>query len=142
MFWSFVNSDRTIIENAKDNLKNQEAFPIIPQDDKESILLPESKYEKKMITFKQEEDERTGKFVVLADGVPAGEMTYVWAGTNKFIIDHTEIYETFEGKGYGKQLVMKGIAYAKKKNVKIIPLCPYAKKVMENDESLHEMIFR
>lgn len=94
-----------------------------------------------MITFKQEEDERRGKFIILENDIPAGEMTYVWAGKNKFIIDHTETYEGYEGKGYGKQLVMKGIAYAKEKEVKIIPLCPYAKKVMEGDENLHEMIF-
>lgn len=95
-----------------------------------------------MITFKQEEDERRGKFIILENDTPAGEMTYVWAGENKFIIDHTETYEAFGGKGYGKQLVMKGIAYAKEKGVKIIPLCPYAKKVMEADESLHEMIYK
>lgn len=95
-----------------------------------------------MITFKQEEDQRRGKFVILEDGTPVGEMTYVWAGASKFIIDHTEVYEAFGGKGYAKQLVMRGIAYAKEKGVKIIPLCPYAKKVMEQDESLHDMIFR
>lgn len=95
-----------------------------------------------MITFKQEEDGRRGKFNILENNIPAGEMTYVWAGENKFIIDHTETFEGFSGKGYGKQLVMKGIEYAKQKGVKIIPLCPYAKKVMEEDESLHEMIFR
>ncbi|WP_206367284.1 GNAT family N-acetyltransferase [Sphingobacterium sp. SGR-19] len=95
-----------------------------------------------MITFKQEEDQRRGKFVILEDDIPAGEMTYVWAGANKFIIDHTEIYEAFNGKGYGKQLVMKGIAYAREKGVKILPLCPYAKKVMERDDSLGDVIFR
>lgn len=95
-----------------------------------------------MITFKQEEDQRRGKFVILEDDIPAGEMTYVWAGENKFIIDHTEIYEAFNGKGYGKQLVMKGIDYAREKGVKILPLCPYAKKFMERDDSLDDVIFR
>ncbi len=95
-----------------------------------------------MITFKQEQNERRGKFVILENDIPAGEMTYVWAGKNKFIIDHTETYKEFGGKGYGKQLVMKGIEYAKEKEVKIIPLCPYAKKVMEADEALHDMIFK
>ncbi|MBD1421664.1 GNAT family N-acetyltransferase [Sphingobacterium chuzhouense] len=95
-----------------------------------------------MITFKQEEDQRRGKFVILEDDIPAGEMTYVWAGENKFIIDHTEIYEAFNGKGYGKQLVMKGIDYAREKGVKILPLCPYAKKLMERDDSLDDVIFR
>lgn len=94
-----------------------------------------------MITIKHIEEERGGKFVLLENDIPAGEMTYVWAGENKFIIDHTEAYEGFEGKGFGRKLVMQGIELAQAKNVKIIPLCPYAKKVMENDASLHSMIY-
>jgi len=95
-----------------------------------------------MITFKQEEDRHRGKFVILEDEIPAGEMTYVWAGIHKFIIDHTEVYDAFSGKGYGNQLVMKGVGYAREKGVKILPLCPFAKKIMEKDQSLHDIIFR
>ncbi|WP_262493379.1 GNAT family N-acetyltransferase [Mangrovimonas xylaniphaga] len=94
------------------------------------------------MSFTREEQDKKGKFTILENGIPAGEMTYVWAGKHKFIIDHTETFEKFSGKGYGKQLVLKGVEYAKSKGVKILPLCPYAKRVMEQDESLHEMIFR
>jgi predicted GNAT family acetyltransferase len=93
------------------------------------------------ISFKHKEDGRKGIFIIMENDIPAGEMTYVWAGTNKFIIDHTEAYEEFSGKGYAKQLVLKGIDFAKEKGVKIIPLCPYAKKVMEKDETLHQWLF-
>lgn len=144
MFWNFVHSDKSIIEKAKENWRNQneEAFPKVPTDEKEYVLLPEPKQDKKtVITFKHEEDQRRGKFVILEDDIPAGEMTYVWAGTAKFIIDHTEVYEAFGGKGYGNQLVMRGVDYAREKEVKILPLCPYAKKIMERDEDLRDMIF-
>ncbi|MES2799966.1 MAG: GNAT family N-acetyltransferase [Bacteroidota bacterium] len=94
-----------------------------------------------MITFKHEEDGKKGKFTILENDLPAGEMTYVWAGDAKFIIDHTETYEGFNGKGYGKMLVLHGVEFAKEKGVKILPLCPYAKKVMEADSGLKEMIF-
>lgn len=93
------------------------------------------------ISFKQEEDEKRGKFILLEDSREAGEISYVWAGEDKFIIDHTETFEGFSGKGYGKKLVLHAIAYAQSKNVKIVPLCPYAKKVMSNDEQLKSMIF-
>ena len=45
MFWNFVNSDKTILEQAKKNWKNQNlvAFPKIPNDDKEFVPLPEPK---------------------------------------------------------------------------------------------------
>lgn len=46
MFWNFVNSDKAILEKAKENWKNQnlEAFPKIPQDDQEFVPLPEPKF--------------------------------------------------------------------------------------------------
>lgn len=72
-----------------------------------------------------------GKFYVLVDGVEQAEMTYVWAGTDKFIIDHTEVDASLAGKGVGKQLVAASVDFARKQNVHIIPLCPFAKKVFD-----------
>ena len=42
MFWNFANSEKSIIEQAKENWKNQnlKAFPKIPDDDKEFVPLP------------------------------------------------------------------------------------------------------
>jgi predicted GNAT family acetyltransferase len=31
-------------------------------------------------------------------------MTYVWAGTSKFIIDHTGVEGSFSGRGLGKAI--------------------------------------
>lgn len=49
MFWNFVHSDRAVLEKAKDNWKAQniEAFPKIPNDDKEFVPLPEYKLKNK-----------------------------------------------------------------------------------------------
>lgn len=49
MFWNFVNSDKSILEKAKENWKNQnlDAFPKIPNDNKEFVPLPEPKYKRK-----------------------------------------------------------------------------------------------
>lgn len=43
IFWNFVNSDKTLIEEAKVNWKNQnyDAFPLVPGDDDEYVPLPE-----------------------------------------------------------------------------------------------------
>ncbi|MHA3047816.1 pirin family protein [Riemerella anatipestifer] len=49
MFWNFVHSDRAVLEQAKENWKNQNvaAFPKIPNDDKEFVPLPEPKLNQK-----------------------------------------------------------------------------------------------
>lgn len=95
-----------------------------------------------MIRFSHEQNESGGKFILIDNNIPAGEITYVWAGNDKFIIDHTQTYEGSNGKGYGQQLLMKAIKYAQEKEVKIIPLCTYASKVIREDKNYHEMIFK
>ncbi|MDG4945824.1 N-acetyltransferase [Weeksellaceae bacterium KMM 9713] len=87
-----------------------------------------------------EDNGKKGRFVIYEDGVEAGEMTFTWAGEDKFIIDHTGVDEKFGGKGYAKQLVMAGVEFAREKGVKVIPLCPYAKKRFDQDESIGDVL--
>lgn len=70
----------------------------------------------------------------------AGEMTYSWAGDSKFIIDHTEVNPAFKGQNVGKQLVMAAVNFAREKNVKIMPLCPFAKHVFETDSDIKDVL--
>jgi Predicted acetyltransferase len=74
------------------------------------------------------------------DGGKAGLMTYSWAGDDKFIIDHTEVDEAYGGKGLGKDLVKAGVEYAREKNVKVIPLCPFAKKVIAKTPEFQDVL--
>lgn len=86
-------------------------------------------------------DGERGEFLLYEDGVRAGEMTYVWEGEDRINIDHTKVDEAFGGRGLAKQLVLRGVEFAREKGVKIHPTCWYAKKVLEADESLHELIY-
>lgn len=94
-----------------------------------------------MTIIKREDNGKKGRFIIYENREEAGEMTYTWAGENKFIIDHTGVQERFGGKGYGKQLVMKAVEFAREKEIKILPLCPYAKKVFDSDDSLNDLRF-
>ncbi|MEK6451344.1 MULTISPECIES: GNAT family N-acetyltransferase [Myroides] len=68
-----------------------------------------------------------GVFTAMKDGKKAGEMTYSMAGTDKMIVDHTEVDEAFKGMGVGKQLLVEGVvAYARENKIKVLPLCPFA----------------
>lgn len=72
-----------------------------------------------------------GKFYIEIDNQVEAEMSYVWTGTDKIIIDHTEVSPILKGKNIGKQLVTKAVEFAREKNIKIIPLCPFAKSVFD-----------
>ena len=91
--------------------------------------------------IQQINDTRRGYFEAVEDGKQAGKMTYTWAGDSKFIIDHTEVNEEFNGKGVGKKLVMEAVEYARANNLKIIPLCPFAKSVFDKVEDIHDVLF-
>ena len=91
--------------------------------------------------IQQINDTRRGYFEAVEDEKQAGKMTYTWAGDSKFIIDHTEVNEEFNGKGVGKKLVMAAVEYARANNLKIIPLCPFAKSVFDKVEEIHDVLF-
>ncbi|SHL21249.1 GNAT family N-acetyltransferase [Flavobacterium chilense] len=91
--------------------------------------------------IQQINDTRRGYFEAVEDGKQAGKMTYTWAGDSKFIIDHTEVNEEFNGKGVGKKLVMAAVEYARTNNLKIIPLCPFAKSVFDKVTEIHDVLF-
>ncbi|AZB21923.1 N-acetyltransferase [Chryseobacterium manosquense] len=93
-----------------------------------------------MTEIKHQNNEKNGVFEIYEDGVKAGEMTYTWAGTDKFIIDHTGVDEAFNGKGYAKQLIYAGVEYAREKGIKIIPLCSFAKKTIEKTLQFQDVL--
>ncbi len=75
--------------------------------------------------------ETKGSFFIVDNGLRIGEMTYVHAGPGKIIIDHTEVHSSHEGKGIGKKLLTATVEFARTNNLKILPLCTYAKRAME-----------
>lgn len=90
---------------------------------------------------KHTNDKRGGFFHIEENGEQIGKMTYVWAGENKFIIDHTEVNPSHEGKGVGKQLVAAAVAFARENHHKIVPLCPYAKRVLTKTDEYEDILF-
>lgn len=91
--------------------------------------------------LKNEYNEKNGTFYLEENGKRQAEMTYVFAGSAKFIIDHTEVFPGNEGKGLGKQLVKAAVDFAREKGFKILPICPYAKKVIEKSSEYADVLF-
>lgn len=92
-----------------------------------------------MVRIEREEQENKGRFVIYENDEFAGEMTYVWAEASKFIIDHTSVEQKFGGKKYGQMMLMKAVEFAREKDVKILPLCPFAKAQFDKDSSIADV---
>lgn len=93
-----------------------------------------------MTKIEQEDNGKKGRFIIYQNNKFAGEMTYTWAGKEKFIIDHTGVEEKFSGQGFAKQLVMESIKFARKNNLKIVPLCSFVKSRFDKDKSLGDVL--
>lgn len=72
-------------------------------------------------------------------GKQIGECEYS-ASDNVWIISHTFVDPSYEGKGIARKLVMKVIEAARAKGVKIMPLCSYAKRMMAGKEEFQDVL--
>ena len=59
---------------------------------------------------------------------------------DKWFIVHTGVRPEYGGRGIAKQLVLKIIEEARKKHVKIVPICSYAQKLMLNNKEYEDVL--
>lgn len=94
----------------------------------------------KPLEIQHQSIENKGAFFIEMNGVKAAEMTYSKAGAGLIIIDHTEVSDALRGTGSGKKLVMAAVEHARENNLKILPLCPFAKAVFDKTEAIRDVL--
>ncbi len=87
----------------------------------------------------EKETETKGSFYIEECGETLAEMTYSKAGSVRIIIDHTEVSEVLRGKGAGVQLVAYAVEFVRKKGIKMLPLCPFAKATLQRHPKLKDV---
>ncbi len=91
-------------------------------------------------TIGLELNDKNGYFYVSINGKSEAKLTFVFAGNDKIIIDHTEVNPGNNGKGLGKKMVVKVIEFAREKNITIIPLCPFAKSIFDKNPEFRDVL--
>ncbi|MDC6366211.1 MULTISPECIES: GNAT family N-acetyltransferase [Flavobacteriaceae] len=86
------------------------------------------------------ERENKGFAIAREDGKKAGLMSYSIPGSDFIIIDHTEVEQEYNGKGVGKKLLYKIVEMAREKNLKILPLCPFANAMFKKLEDIQDVL--
>ena len=87
-----------------------------------------------------EEQETKGAYFIEDNSERVAEMTYSVAGTDRIIIDHTEVDDNYRAKGLGEMMVRKAVADARQKGISIIPLCPFARSVFNKNPELSDVL--
>ncbi len=89
--------------------------------------------------IQHKEDGNEGVFYIEQNGEELAEMTYK-IEKGKMVIQHTEVDESLRGKNIGFQLVEQGVEYARQENLKILPVCEYADKVLQTTEQFQDVL--
>ena len=81
-------------------------------------------------------------FYVGDDGNIVAELVYSMAAPDKMVIEHTEVDESLKGKNVGLELVSTAVEYARSHNIKIVPLCPFAKSVIALRPEMQDVLYK
>jgi len=92
------------------------------------------------MTVLHKKETSKGLFFIEADNEVIAEMSYTMPSPDKMIIDHTEVDEDLRGGQLGFQLVEAGVEYARAHHLKIIPLCTFAKTVIDKKPEFHDVL--
>ena len=85
------------------------------------------------------ENSNEGAFYIEQNGEPLAEMTYT-IEKGKMVINHTEVDKSLRGKNIAHQLVEHGVEYAREQQLKITPVCEYAKAVIQNTQEFQDVL--
>ena len=69
-----------------------------------------------------------------------GTINYSIDGPELIIIDHTEVEPEYNGQGIGKKILYKIVEVDREKNIKIIPLCPFAAGMFRKIEAIRDVL--
>lgn len=88
----------------------------------------------------RQENDGKGSFYIEENGAKLGLMTYRKTGANEITIDHTEVDDAAQGKGLGKEMTAAAVEYARKSDLKIVPVCTFAKKIIDETPEYQDVL--
>ena len=78
------------------------------------------------LTVEHQEGSGHGRYFIRLPGDLEAEMTYRKIGPDVIAIDHTYTPPEFRGRNIAFLMLSAGIADARQKGLKVLPLCSYA----------------
>lgn len=85
------------------------------------------------VTIEREESNGAHEFVLRIDGERSGFLEFTRPDAGMMRIEYVEVSSELRGTGLGKQLVEKAIGFAKENSLKVVPICSYARAVIQRD---------
>ena len=81
--------------------------------------------------------ERKRFEIDLGDAIAIAEYNLI---TGKIMFTHTEVPPEHEGKGVGSALIRAGLAEARERGLKVIPICPFFAAYMQKHAEVQDLL--
>ena len=91
-----------------------------------------------IIQHKQKEGK--GMFFVAEDKEILAELVYSIPSSDKIILEHTEVDDALKGQNIGQQLIQAAVKFARQTNIKIIPVCSFAKAIFDKKPEFRDVL--
>ena len=88
------------------------------------------------VTIEREELNGTHEFVLRIDGERLGFLEFTRPDVGVLCIEYVEVSLHLRGAGLGQQLVEKAVAFARDAGLRVVPICSYARAVINRDPVL------
>ncbi len=86
-----------------------------------------------------QDDAKKGRFYTEDN---QAEIVYNWFMEKGIIIEHTEVQPSLNGKGVGGLLVHALVEWAREGQIKVMPLCVFAKAVFEKKPEYNDVLYK
>ena len=90
----------------------------------------------KTVSIEREELNGVHEFVLRIDGEKSGFLEFTRPEVGVMRIEYVEVSPELRGSGLGRQLVQKAVAFATESKLRVIPICSYARAVIQRDPAL------
>ena len=92
------------------------------------------------MNIRHKENEDRGVFFISEDEQKLAQLVYTKRTSQEIVIEHTEVNKELRGKDIGFSLIERAVAYAREHQLKIIPLCAFAKAVFQREAAFSDVL--
>lgn len=86
------------------------------------------------------EQDGGGAFIVERDGRRLAELTYTFDRDGTAVLNHTFVSDELRGRGMALRLTKSAVEWARRSDVKVVPVCSYARSVFQQHHELTDVL--
>ena len=90
--------------------------------------------------IQHQESPRGGEFFIERDGRHIAEITYQYQDDHTILADHTWVDNSLRGQGVARQLLDVLVAFAREKQLKIVPTCSYVDVMFQREAEFADVV--